>query len=102
MKASRKLKLIILFVLTVLLVCPSFVGSESVKMVFAGSGANLAITRILVDSFKRENPNIAIEVPDSDRSFCGSNASAGRANTFGLAKRHIKEIEIKYIIYDLP
>jgi len=102
MKASRKLKLIILFVLTVLLVCPSFVGSESVKMVFAGSRANLAITRILVDSFKRENPNIAIEVPESIGSTGGIKAAAEGAVTIGLASRRLKETEKKYGLAVVP
>jgi phosphate transport system substrate-binding protein len=102
MKASRKLKLIILFVLTILLVCPSFVGSESVKMVFAGSGANLAITRILVDSFKRENPNIAIEVPESIGSTGGIKAAAEGAVTIGLASRRLKETEKTYGLAVVP
>lgn len=63
------------------------------KMIFAGSGVNLTITRLLVDAFIKEHPQIAIEIPGSIGTRGAIKAVADKAITLGLISRSLKEEE---------
>ena len=67
--------------------------SPSSPLTFAGSGANLAITRILADAFTRAHPEIKISVPASIGSTGAIRAAAERAITIGLISRPLNEKE---------
>ncbi|MCX5733281.1 MAG: substrate-binding domain-containing protein [candidate division NC10 bacterium] len=62
-------------------------------LVFAGSGANLAITRLLAQAFVRTYPDVAIEVPASIGSTGGIQAAADGSVAVGLVSRPLKEQE---------
>jgi phosphate transport system substrate-binding protein len=71
-------------------------------LIFAGSGTNLAITRLLVEAYKRVRPEITIEVPKSIGSAAGIQAVADGAITVGLISRPMKEDEKKLGLTVLP
>lgn len=62
----------------------------AVKLVFAGSGGNLLLTRALADGFMREHPDILIEVPESIGSRGGIRVAAEGAVVVGLVSRELK------------
>lgn len=72
------------------------------KMIFAGSGVNLAITRLLVDAFIKERPQIAIEIPGSIGTRGAIKAVADKAITLGLVSRSLKEEEKLLGITEVP
>lgn len=63
------------------------------SLIFAGSGTNLSITRILAEAFEQSNPSIKIEIPPSIGSAGGIRAIADKVITVGLASRPLKEKE---------
>lgn len=65
---------------------PARAGAEA-ALVFAGSGANLDITRLLAQAFVRTHPQVTIEVPPSLGSTGGIKAVANGAVAVGLASR---------------
>ncbi len=65
----------------------------SPPLVFAGSGTNLPITRLLVEAFSRVRPGIKIEVPASIGSLGGIRAAADGAIAIGLISRPLKAEE---------
>lgn len=62
-------------------------------LVFAGSGANLPIVRILARTFQRLHPEITVDVPASIGSAGGIRAAAGGAIALGLISRELKDKE---------
>jgi phosphate transport system substrate-binding protein len=62
-------------------------------LVFAGSGATLAITRRLADAFERRHPGIEITVPSSIGSRGGIRAAADGAIALGLVTRPLEDRE---------
>lgn len=67
--------------------------SPSGPLVFAGSGANLAIVRLLAKEFQKSYPQITINVPDSIGSSAGIKAAADQAISIGLISRSLKDKE---------
>jgi phosphate transport system substrate-binding protein len=67
--------------------------SAPVPLVFAGSGTNLPITRLLVEAFRQPHPDLAIEVPTSIGSTGGIRAAADGAIALGLISRPPKAPE---------
>lgn len=63
------------------------------SLIFAGSGTNLPIVRVLAEAFEKKHPNIAIEVPASIGSTSGIRAVADGAIAIGLISRPLKESE---------
>jgi phosphate transport system substrate-binding protein len=91
-RGSLALILIILSLLA--LVGPAIAGPvPGTTLVFAGSGSNLPITRILAQAFQRSHPGISIEVPASIGSSSGIRAAADGAIAIGLISRPLKESE---------
>lgn len=66
---------------------------SSGPLVFAGSGTNLPITRLLAEAFERDHPRIKIEIPASIGSTGGIRAAAERAVAVGLISRPLRERE---------
>jgi phosphate transport system substrate-binding protein len=66
---------------------------EKKKLIAAGSGVNLGITRLLADDFCRLHPQIVIEVPGSIGTVGAIQAVADGAITFGLISRLLTEEE---------
>lgn len=62
-------------------------------LVFAGSGTNLPITRLLAEAFGRAHPEIKIDVPTSIGSTGGIRAAADGGITVGLISRPLRENE---------
>jgi phosphate transport system substrate-binding protein len=62
-------------------------------LVFAGSGSNLPIIRVLAKAFQRSHPRITIDVPASIGSTSGIRAAADGAIAIGLISRPLKENE---------
>lgn len=65
---------------------PARAGAEA-ALVFAGSGANLDIIRLLAQAFARTHPQVTIEVPPSLGSTGGIKAAAQGAVAVGLVSR---------------
>ena len=65
----------------------------SKKLVMAGSGTNLPITRVLAEAFHKSHPDIVIDVPTSIGSTGGIRAAADGAVALGLVSRSLKEKE---------
>lgn len=63
------------------------------KLIFAGSGANLPIARVLAKAFQRIHPEITIDVPASIGSTSAIRAAADGAIALGLISRPLKEKE---------
>lgn len=63
------------------------------SLIFAGSGTNLPIIRVLAEAFERSHPGISIEVPASIGSTSGIRAAADGAIAIGLISRPLKENE---------
>jgi phosphate transport system substrate-binding protein len=94
MRLSIKLMCVTLS-LSVCIALISLVGAEPKKMIFAGAGTNLAITRILADAFMKKHPNIAIQIPESIGSAGGIKAVSEGAIAVGLSSRPFNEDEKK-------
>jgi phosphate transport system substrate-binding protein len=75
---------------------------QSSPLVFAGSGSNLAITRLLAEAFRRTHPGITIEIPASIGSGGGTRAAADGAIAVGLISRPLKESERGWGLTVLP
>jgi phosphate transport system substrate-binding protein len=75
---------------------------QSSPLVFAGSGSNLAITRLLAEAFRRIHPGSTIEIPASIGSGGGTRAAADGAITVGLISRPLKESERGWGLTVLP
>ncbi|MEK6743288.1 MAG: substrate-binding domain-containing protein [Nitrospirota bacterium] len=71
----------------------SHAGAEPNKMILAGAGSNLAITRILADAFIKKYPDISIQIPESIGSSGGISAVSEGAITVGLSSRPFRENE---------
>jgi len=67
--------------------------APSAPLVFAGSGSNLAITRVLAEAFGRVHPEIRIEVPASLGSTGGILAAVDGAIAVALVSRPLREQE---------
>lgn len=67
--------------------------SDRVKMTIAGSGANLAITRVLADAFEKRQPQVQIDIPGSIGSRGAIKAVSDGAITLGLISRPLKDEE---------
>ena len=77
-----------------ILVWPAMAGqTPGTTLVFAGSGTNLPIVRVLAKAFQRSHPGITIEVPASIGSSSGIRAVADGAIAIGLISRPMKENE---------
>lgn len=94
MRLSKKL-MSLAFSLLICIALISPVNAEPKKMIVAGAGSNLAITRILADAFMKKYPNISIHVPESIGSTGGIRAASEGAITVGLSSRQFKEDEKK-------
>jgi phosphate transport system substrate-binding protein len=66
---------------------------EQKKLIAAGSGVNLGITRLLADAFGRLHPQIVIEIPGSIGTMGAIQAVADGAITFGLISRPLTKEE---------
>jgi phosphate transport system substrate-binding protein len=88
--------------LGLLLVTAAIGEAQPGPLIFAGSGTNLAITRLLAEAYKRVRPEITIEVPKSLGSAAGIQAVADGAITVGLISRPMKEDEKKLGLTVLP
>ena len=69
------------------------VQTPGTTLVFAGSGTNLPIIRVLARAFQRSHPGITIEVPAIIGSTSGIRAAADGAIAIGLISRPLKENE---------
>jgi phosphate transport system substrate-binding protein len=79
-----------------ILVCPAIAGQKTeTTLVFAGSGTNLPIVRMLAKAFQRSHPGINIDVPASIGSTSGIRAAADGAIAIGLISRTLRESEKK-------
>lgn len=76
--------------------------STSAALVFAGSGTNLEVTRLLAKAFERLRPDIRIEVPSSLGSTGGISAVREGAITVGLAARPLNGTEREWGLTVLP
>lgn len=75
---------------------PAMAGqTPATRLVFAGSGTNLPIVRVLAKAFQRAHPGITIDVPASIGSTSGIRAVADGAIAIGLISRPLKEKEKK-------
>lgn len=97
MKRSVQIQRVIFFIalLTQILSPAPGWGEEAPRtpLIFAGSGTNLPIIRILAQVFAKQYPNIDIEVPASIGSTSGIRAVADNAIAIGLISRPLKESE---------
>jgi phosphate transport system substrate-binding protein len=67
--------------------------TRSGPLVFAGSGSNLAITRLLAEAFRRIRPEVTIEIPASIGSGAGIRAASDGAIAVALISRPLRESE---------
>jgi len=67
--------------------------SAAPPLIFAGSGTNLPITRLLVEAFRQHHPEYLIEVPASLRSTGGIGATVEGVIALGLISRPLKSQE---------
>lgn len=76
---------------------------SSDQLIFAGSGVNLEITRLLAKEFSKSHPNkFKIHVPASIGSKAGIRAAADGAITVGMISRPLKEQEKKLGLTVVP
>jgi phosphate transport system substrate-binding protein len=67
---------------------------EPLKLIAAGSGVNLGITRLLAEAYGKKHPQITIEVPGSIGTNGAIKGTAEGAITFGLISRPLKQEEL--------
>lgn len=91
----RKFSLIVLLTSVIVLVASLFGYAEEKKtrLLFAGSGSNLPIVRVLAKEFQKSHPAVSIEVPPSIGSSSAIRAAADGAVALGLISRPLKESE---------
>ena len=71
-------------------------------MIFAGSGSNLTIIRILAAEFQKKVPHFKIKVPPSIGSTGGINAVASGKITVGLISRPLRKKETQFDLRVIP
>lgn len=76
--------------------------NASTSLVFAGSGSNLPIVKLLVKEFSKSRPDIKIKVPASIGSTGGIKAAADGAVAIGLIARPLKAEEQKLGLTVVP
>jgi phosphate transport system substrate-binding protein len=91
-----------LALLGLLVVTDAVAEAPTGPLIFAGSGTNLAITRLQAEAHKRVRPEITIEVPKSIGSGAGIQAAADGAIAVGLISRPVKEDEKRLGLTVLP
>lgn len=91
--ASIKTSLAVLAAPLFVLALISVSQAQSAPLIFAGSGSNLPITRILADAFIKNHPGVTIDIPASIGSTGGIKAAAEGAITLGLTGRPLREGE---------
>jgi len=74
-------------------ILPASTAKTPKKLVMAGSGTNIPITRILAEAFHKTHPDIIMDVPTSIGSTGGIRAAADGAVALGLISRPLKEKE---------
>ena len=67
--------------------------ASGTTLLFAGSGTNLPIIRVLAQVFQRSHPGITIDIPASIGSTSGIRAAADGAIAIGLISRPLKDNE---------
>lgn len=67
--------------------------TNRVEMTLAGSGANLAITRLLADAYEKSRPQVKINIPGSIGTRGAIKAVNDGAIALGLISRPLKEEE---------
>jgi phosphate transport system substrate-binding protein len=72
---------------------PSQQQTVPLRLIAAGSGVNLGITRLLAAAFHRDQPHISIEVPGSIGTRGAIKAAVDGAVTFGLISRSLTKEE---------
>jgi phosphate transport system substrate-binding protein len=77
-------------------------GTGPPPMVFAGSGSNLPITRVLAEAYVRTHPGVGIELPKSLGSTGGIRAAAEGAITVALISRPLRDKEVGYGLTVVP
>ena len=97
-----KLLIVLISVFTFPVEYLSAAGPSSKTMIFAGSGSNLAITRILADAFVKTHPGVTINIPESIGSTGAIRAVFEGAVTIGLISRTFKEQEKKPGVEEVP
>jgi phosphate transport system substrate-binding protein len=76
------------------MIWPAMAGQQQeTTLVFAGSGTNLPIVRVLAKAFLRSHPGITIDVPASIGSRGSIRAAADSAIAIGLISRPLQESE---------
>ena len=81
---------------------PQVQPSSATQLIFAGSGVNLEITRILAKQFQKTHPKIKISVPASIGSRGAIQAVVDKAITVGMISRPLKEKEKKLGLTIIP
>jgi phosphate transport system substrate-binding protein len=76
--------------------------NQQKKLIIAGSGVNLGITRLLAEGFVKNHPDIKIDVPGSIGTKGAIAAIADGAITIGLVSQPLKEEEKEQGIVVLP
>ncbi|HSB79085.1 MAG TPA: substrate-binding domain-containing protein [Candidatus Methylomirabilis sp.] len=76
--------------------------TPSGPLIFAGSGSNVPITRLLAEAFRLVHPEITIEIPASLGSGGGIRAAADGAIAVGLISRPLKDAEQGWGLTVLP
>lgn len=91
---TRAARIIVPVLAFLILAGPAMAGPASgTPLVFAGSGTNLPVIRILAGAFQRSHPGITIDVPASIGSASGIRAAADGAIAIGMISRPLKENE---------
>lgn len=73
-----------------------------IKLIAAGSGVNLGITRLLADAFMKNNPGVIIDVPGSIGTRGAISATLEGAVSLGLISRPLMENERKMGLIAVP
>ena len=81
---------------------PQVQPDSATELIFAGSGVNLEITRILAKQFQKTHPKIKINVPASIGSKGAIQAVVDRVITVGMISRPLKEKEKKLGLTIIP
>lgn len=91
----RKFSLIVLLASVIVLVASlsGYAEDKKTRLLFAGSGSNLPIVRVLAKEFQKSHPDVSIEVPPSIGSTSAIRAAADGAVALGLISRPLKESE---------
>jgi phosphate transport system substrate-binding protein len=86
---------VVLLAMAGALLYPHAAGAQAAgpRLVFAGSGTNLPITRLPAEAFGRMRPEAVIGIPPSLGSSGGVRAAADGAITVGLVSRPLTEAE---------